>query len=80
MQQALHLEGIPEAPGGPDHSGGEGGEVLIFKTPTVVIPDAESLIEYLEARRDLSLNGEQWEGATAVIEWLQAQIYFIQQS
>lgn len=35
--------------------------------------DTDSLIGYLEARRDLSLLGdEDWEGATAVIDWLKS--------
>ncbi len=45
------------------------------KSPgAVVIPDADALVAYLEARRDMSLGGEQWDGATAVIEWLRLQI------
>lgn len=40
----------------------------------LVVPDWDCLIQYLEAHRDLSLDGDEWEGATAVIDWLQSMI------
>lgn len=42
----------------------------IRRLRSVVVPDVDCLISYLDARRDLSLDGEQWEGATAAINWL----------
>ncbi len=35
--------------------------------------DTECVIDYMEARRDLAgLTGDEWDGATAVIDWLKS--------
>lgn len=44
---------------------------------SVVVQDADSLVAYLEARRDLFLDGEEWEGATAAIDWLKSMIEYM---